>query len=209
MNSMIPKLRAHETLPLPAPGFVERLIESGFAGDIETSAGAKTVFSTDNSIYQVPPSAIVFPQGVNDLKHLMMVLAEQPFRAMSLAPRGGGTGTNGQSLTSGVVVDCSRHMTRILNIDPVRRTALVEAGVVKDQLNQALKTHGLFFAPELSTSNRATIGGMVSTDACGQGSCGGQAAQCAWNCRLAMEGRAGVFWMKPKSYVIWPVSSRT
>ena len=85
-----------------------------------------------------------------------------------VAPRGGGTGTNGQSLTDGLVVDLSRHMNRILAIDPERRAARVEAGVVKDQLNAALAPHGLFFAPELSTSNRATVGGMISTDACGR-----------------------------------------
>ena len=62
-------------------------------------------------------------------------------------------------------------MNRILEIDPVRRRVRVQAGVVKDQLNTALEPHGLFFAPELSTSNRATIGGMINTDACGQGSC--------------------------------------
>ncbi|MFK3781049.1 FAD-binding and (Fe-S)-binding domain-containing protein [Agrobacterium sp. NPDC089420] len=168
---MIPKLRAAETAPLPAPDFRERLLAAGFTGDISTSAATRTVFSTDNSIYQVLPQAIVFPRGVADIKILMTVLSEAPFRNLSLAPRGGGTGTNGQSLTSGLVVDCSRHMTRILKIDPERRTALVEAGVVKDQLNRALRPYGLFFAPELSTSNRATIGGMVSTDACGQGSC--------------------------------------
>jgi FAD/FMN-containing dehydrogenase/Fe-S oxidoreductase len=69
------------------------------------------------------------------------------------------------------VVDVSRHMNRILEINVAERWARVQAGVVKDQLNAALAEHGLFFAPELSTSNRATIGGMISTDACGQGSC--------------------------------------
>ncbi|MDP1007242.1 FAD-binding oxidoreductase, partial [Klebsiella pneumoniae] len=88
-----------------------------------------------------------------------------------LTPRGGGTGTNGQSLTDGLVVDVSRHMNRILEIDVENRRVWVQAGVVKDQLNAALKPHGLFFAPDLSTSNRATIGGMISTDASGQGSC--------------------------------------
>ena len=87
------------------------------------------------------------------------------------APRGGGTGTNGQSLTDGLVVDVSRHMNRILEINTEERWVRVQAGVVKDQLNAALAEHGLFFPPELSTSNRATIGGMISTDACGQGSC--------------------------------------
>lgn len=129
------------------------------------------MFSTDNSIYQVEPAGVVFPRGIEDLQMVAAVLSEPAFRGISIAPRGGGTGTNGQSLTSGVVVDCSRHMTSILEIDPVRRVARVQAGVVKDQLNRALKPYGLFFAPELSTSNRATIGGMISTDACGQGSC--------------------------------------
>lgn len=168
---MIPRLETDRLAPLPAPGFFERLIEAGFRGDIETGEASRTVYSTDNSIYQVKPQAVLLPKGADDLKTITSVLAEPAFRAIAIAPRGGGTGTNGQSLTSGVVVDCSRHMNRILEIDPERRIARVEAGVVKDQLNRALKPYGLFFAPELSTSNRATIGGMISTDACGQGSC--------------------------------------
>ena len=131
----------------------------------------RTVLSTDNSIYQVFPQAIAFPKGIDDLVRIARLAAEPRFQALKLAPRGGGTGTNGQSLTDGLVVDLSRDMNRILEIDPVRRRVRVEAGVVKDQLNKALEPHGLFFAPELSTSNRATIGGMINTDACGQGSC--------------------------------------
>lgn len=168
---MIPRLPPGRHDILPPAGFFERLIEAGFKGDIETGEASRTVFSTDNSIYQVEPLGIVFPCGIDDLTVLATVLSEPAFSAIRIAPRGGGTGTNGQSLTSGLVVDCSRHMNRILEIDPVRRIARVEAGVVKDQLNRALEPYGLFFAPELSTSNRATIGGMVSTDACGQGSC--------------------------------------
>ncbi|PDS99935.1 hypothetical protein CO659_01595 [Rhizobium sp. S9] len=168
---MIPRIKTRESSLLPGAGFFERLLEAGFAGDIETSAASRTVLSTDNSIYQIEPAGILFPQDIADMKALMRVLSEDPFRGLRVVARGGGTGTNGQSLTDGLVVDCSRHMNRVLEIDPVRRVARVEAGVVKDQLNRALEDHGLFFAPELSTSNRATIGGMVSTDACGQGSC--------------------------------------
>ncbi|QDG94305.1 FAD-binding oxidoreductase (plasmid) [Rhizobium sp. NIBRBAC000502774] len=168
---MIPRLQTSDTHRARTAGFFERLVEVGFRGDIDASAASRTVFSTDNSIYQMEPSAVAFPKDVEDIKALMRVLSEKPFKAMQLVARGGGTGTNGQSLTTGLVIDCSRHMNRILKIDPVRRIARVEAGVVKDQLNLALREHGLFFAPELSTSNRATIGGMVSTDACGQGSC--------------------------------------
>lgn len=167
---MIPRLTSHLAPASPA-GFFERLVEAGFNGDAASRAGARTVYATDNSIYQLEPAGILFPGGADDLKILAKVLSEPAFSGMTITPRGGGTGTNGQSLTSGLVVDCSRHMNKILEIDPVRRIARVQSGVVKDQLNRALKPYGLFFAPELSTSNRATIGGMVSTDACGQGSC--------------------------------------
>lgn len=168
---MIPRLDRPVSLADAPSSFYERLIEAGFQGDIETQAASRIVSATDNSIYQMEPQGIVFPRHAQDLQVIARTLAEPRFQAITIAPRGGGTGTNGQSLTHGVVVDCSRHMNRILEIDPVRRVARVEAGVVKDQLNRALKAHGLFFAPELSTSNRATIGGMISTDACGQGSC--------------------------------------
>ncbi len=169
---MIPRLVSAKDSSLHQTGaFTRRLSALGFGGDVEMDDGARTVASTDNSIYQVKPTAILYPRGADDLKIIAKAISEPAFSDLVIAPRGGGTGTNGQSLTSGVVVDCSRHINRILEIDPVRKIARVEAGVVKDQLNKALKTYGLFFAPELSTSNRATIGGMISTDACGQGSC--------------------------------------
>ncbi|PPJ49497.1 FAD-binding oxidoreductase [Rhizobium sp. KAs_5_22] len=168
---MIPRLVAEHHKPSPVEAFLSYLASVGLEGEIGRSAAERNVFATDNSIYQVEPAAILFPRNTDDLKRIAKALARPEFSEISVAPRGGGTGTNGQSLTSGVVIDCSRHMNRILEIDPVRRVARVEAGVVKDQLNKALAPHGLFFAPELSTSNRATIGGMISTDACGQGSC--------------------------------------
>ena len=91
-------------------------------------------------------------------------------KLFDLAPRGGGTGTNGQALTQYIVVDMSRYMTEILEINIEQAWVKVQAGVVKDALNDALKPFGYFFSPELSTSNRATIGGMINTDASGQGS---------------------------------------
>ncbi len=168
---MIPRLGAPRPARSTNDDFLSHLAGAGFEGDIATSPADLTVFATDNSIYQVEPSGILFPKNIHDLKRIAKGLSRPEFSGVTVAPRGGGTGTNGQSLTTGIVVDCSRHMNHILEIDPVRRIARVEAGVVKDQLNKALAPHGLFFAPELSTSNRATIGGMISTDACGQGSC--------------------------------------
>ncbi|MFI8479038.1 FAD-binding and (Fe-S)-binding domain-containing protein [Pseudomonas sp. NPDC078700] len=158
----------------PAPPYSEFLDElraKGFRGHISADYAIRTVLATDNSIYQRLPNAVVFPLDAEDVACIARLMSEVRFRQIALTPRGGGTGTNGQSLTDGIVVDMSRHMNNILEINATERWVRVQAGVVKDQLNAALKAHGLFFAPELSTSNRATIGGMINTDASGQGSC--------------------------------------
>lgn len=151
--------------------FLTTLSQAGFAGEIARDLGSRTVLGTDNSIYQRLPQAAVFPRDRDDVEMIARLAANPEFQQVVLTPRGGGTGTNGQSLTDGLVVDLSRHMNRILEINVEERWVRVQTGVVKDQLNAALKPHGLFFAPELSTSNRATIGGMINTDASGQGSC--------------------------------------
>ena len=153
------------------PEFAQALRDAGFRGQINTDYATRTVLATDNSIYQRLPQAAVFPLDADDVARVATLMAESRFRQIALTPRGGGTGTNGQSLTDGVVVDLSRHMNNILEINVEQRWVRVQAGVVKDQLNAALKPYGLFFAPELSTSNRATVGGMINTDASGQGSC--------------------------------------
>lgn len=151
--------------------FLEALATAGFEGDIAPDYANRTVLATDNSLYQRLPQAVIYPRGVADLERLAQLAAQEAYRHVVLTPRGGGTGTNGQSLTDGLVIDVSKHMNAILDIDVEARRVRVQAGVVKDQLNAALKPYGLFFAPELSTSNRATIGGMIATDASGQGSC--------------------------------------
>ncbi len=151
--------------------FLEALKASGFEGEISPDYASRTVAATDNSIYQRLPQAVLYPRHSEDLERIAKLAGEVPNRDIVLAARGGGTGTNGQSLTDGLVVDVSRHMNKILDIDVENRRVRVQAGVVKDQLNAALKPYGLFFAPDLSTSNRATVGGMISTDASGQGSC--------------------------------------
>ncbi|MDR5902445.1 FAD-binding and (Fe-S)-binding domain-containing protein [Halomonas icarae] len=151
--------------------FLEALKVAGFEGEVAPDYADRTVLATDNSIYQRLPQAVLYPRHGEDLQRIAHLAGQVEHRQVVLTPRGGGTGTNGQSLTDGLVVDVSRHMNRILDIDVENRRVRVQAGVVKDQLNAALKPYGLFFAPELSTSNRATIGGMIATDASGQGSC--------------------------------------
>ncbi|NIC08081.1 D-2-hydroxyglutarate dehydrogenase YdiJ [Billgrantia bachuensis] len=173
---MIARLDTTESSATAALGahylrFLEALKATGFEGEIAPDYASRTVLATDNSIYQRLPQAALFPRHAADLERIARLAGDAAHRQVVLTPRGGGTGTNGQSLTDGLVVDVSRHMNRILDIDVANRRVRVQAGVVKDQLNAALKPHGLFFAPELSTSNRATLGGMISTDASGQGSC--------------------------------------
>ena len=168
---MIPKLTPfHEQQSLYLD-FFQQLGQQGFHGEIDADISNRLVLATDNSIYQVLPQGVVFPKDINDLITLSQLAAKVNFQSIVLTPRGGGTGTNAQSLTDGIVVDTSRHMNHVLEINTDECWARVESGVVKDQLNAALKPYGLFFAPDLSTSNRATIGGMINTDASGQGSC--------------------------------------
>ncbi|ACE82774.1 D-2-hydroxyglutarate dehydrogenase YdiJ [Cellvibrio japonicus] len=168
---MIPRI--DQTSPVQALylRFIEALRTSGFSGDLNPDYANRTVLATDNSIYQVLPQGVLYPRHTEDLVTITQLSQQAEFHSIVLSPRGGGTGTNGQSLTDGLVVDTSKYMNQILELNVEERWVRVQCGVVKDQLNAAIQPHGLFFAPELSTSNRATIGGMINTDASGQGSC--------------------------------------
>ncbi|WP_027672937.1 D-2-hydroxyglutarate dehydrogenase YdiJ [Rheinheimera baltica] len=167
---MIPKLTPELALDAGIVAFSKALIAAGYTGDIETSYASRLAVATDNSVYQALPQAVLLPKTTDDLVILTSLAQTSSFSHIKFSPRGGGTGTNGQSLTEHVVVDLSRHMNNILEINVEKRWVRVQAGVIKDQLNAFLKPYGFFFAPDLSTSNRATIGGMVNTDASGQGS---------------------------------------
>ncbi|MFQ2174538.1 FAD-binding and (Fe-S)-binding domain-containing protein [Aeromonas rivipollensis] len=167
---MIPRLDYQDSLSPTTLQFLELLARSAFRGDIEKSYASRLAMATDNSVYQVVPQAVLYPRSADDIA-VMLKLAQGPeYATLSFFPRGGGTGTNGQSLGGGIIVDLSRHMNQILEINLEQGWVRAQAGVVKDQLNAYLKPHGYFFSPDLSTSNRATLGGMVNTDASGQGS---------------------------------------
>lgn len=161
-----------EVADLALERFLTALASSGFAGDVETGLGAREVASTDNSIYQLRPAAVVYPRTASDVTRIVRCASADPLHPTPLCARGGNTGANGQSLSRGVIVDFARHMTAILaiNADETGGTVTVEPGVVLDQLNAALAPSGLFFPPMVSTASRATIGGMVATDASGKGS---------------------------------------
>ncbi|MDB2373700.1 FAD-binding oxidoreductase [Psychrosphaera haliotis] len=169
---MIRRIPAQKTLDPIVADFCTLLSErsSSYCGDIETSYGSRLSQSTDNSIYQAIPQAILFPKSKADVLAIMSAANKNEYKHLKFTPKGGGTGTNGQSLTNYIVVDMSRHMREIIEINVEEKWVRVQSGVIKDQLNDFLKPYGFFFAPDLSTSNRATIGGMINTDASGQGS---------------------------------------
>ncbi|MGG7447237.1 D-2-hydroxyglutarate dehydrogenase YdiJ [Kosakonia oryzendophytica] len=167
---MIPQISQAPGVVQLVLNFLQALEQQGFTGDTATSYADRLTMATDNSIYQLLPDAVVFPRSTSDVALITRLASEARFQSLVFTPRGGGTGTNGQALNQGIIVDMSRYMNRIMEINPEEGWVRVEAGVIKDQLNQYLKPYGFFFAPELSTSNRATLGGMINTDASGQGS---------------------------------------
>lgn len=150
--------------------YLEQLVNQGFCGDIESQYSSRLAVATDNSVYQQLPQAVVHPKNSADVILIGKVSKHPDFERITFSPRGGGTGTNGQSLTKGIVVDLSRHMNKVLEINEKEGWVRVQTGIIKDQLNDAVRPLGYFFSPELSTSNRATLGGMINTDASGQGS---------------------------------------
>jgi FAD/FMN-containing dehydrogenase len=129
---MIPALHSSDRADSPTADFLAELRLRGFEGQIAQAHADRTVFATDNSIYQLAPQAIVFPRHDTDVVRVARLAGEARFRTVKFAPRGGGTGTNGQSLTDGIAVDLSRHMNAVLEVNADEGWARVQAGVVKD-----------------------------------------------------------------------------
>ena len=121
-------------------------------------------YATDASIYQVQPLAVVVPRSIADVQAVLAIAREQ---GVPVLPRGGGTSQCGQTVNHAIVVDCTKHLRRVIAVDPVAATALVEPGLVLQHLNTALRPHGLFFPVDPSTHARCTIGGMAGNNSCG------------------------------------------
>lgn len=132
--------------------------------EIFTDSLHKIAYSTDASVYREIPYGVAYPESETDIKELLVMARE---KGVDLIPRAGGTSIAGQVVGSGIVVDISKHLNRIIEINPEERWARVEPGVVRDELNLRLKPYGLFFSPETSTSNRCCIGGMFGNNSCG------------------------------------------
>ena len=124
----------------------------------------KIAYATDASVYREIPYGVAYPETTEDVQELMRIARE---KGVDLIPRAGGTSLAGQVVGSGIVVDISKHWNKILEINAEEHWARVQPGVVRDELNIAMKPYGLFFSPETSTSNRCCIGGMFGNNSCG------------------------------------------
>jgi len=138
-------------------------------GDFFTDPGELISSSTDNSLYQKFPAAVVYPRYTSDVQLLLKVLSQENYPDISVTARGGLTGTNGQSLQSGgIIIDFSRHMHSVRDIQREEQWVWVEPGVILNELNSVLNPLGLFFPIDISSGSRATLGGMIATDASGK-----------------------------------------
>ena len=143
---------------------LEGALRGALAGEVGFDAYTRSLFSTDASMYAMEPVGVAFPRDASDVQAAVEIAAS--FGAPIL-PRGAGTSLAGQTVGHALVLDLSRHMTQIEHIDPGSATARVQPGVVQDDLNRAAARHGLLFAPDTSTGNRATLGGMIGNNSCG------------------------------------------
>ncbi|MET0132102.1 MAG: FAD-linked oxidase C-terminal domain-containing protein [Kibdelosporangium sp.] len=142
-------------------------LERSLEGEVAFDAYTRHLFSRDASMYSIMPAGVVFPRHADDVVAAVTIARSH---GVPVLARGGGTSLAGQTVGPGLVVDFSRHMNKILSIDAEAGIAHVQPGVVQDDLNRAALPHGLMFGPDTSTSNRATIGGMMGNNSAGSGS---------------------------------------
>ncbi|MDT0261762.1 FAD-binding and (Fe-S)-binding domain-containing protein [Jatrophihabitans lederbergiae] len=141
----------------------DQLRRAGIA-DVDASTRRRAEYSTDASNYRVVPEVVVFPRHADEVASALQVARDigSPFTA-----RGAGTSCAGNAVGSGIVLDFSRHLNRLIELDPDARTATVQPGVILSDLQRAAAPHGLRFGPDPSTQARCTLGGMIGNNACG------------------------------------------
>ena len=133
-------------------------------GDVAADGATLAAYSTDASNHRLVPACVAFPRSVDDVAAIVAACRDE---GVPVTSRGAGTNLAGNAIGSGVVVDYSRHLNRILTLDAERRQAVVEPGVVLDRLQFRAAAAGLRFGPDPATHSRCTIGGMIGTNSCG------------------------------------------
>jgi FAD/FMN-containing dehydrogenase/Fe-S oxidoreductase len=145
------------------PGLERRLKAEGVE-EARFDPFSRGRYATDASSYQIMPLGVVMPRNVKEAERALAVARAE---GVSVLPRGGGTSQAGQTVNGSLVLDCSKHLSRLVELDIAGQRCTVEPGIVLDDLNRALKPHGLWFPVDISTSSRATIGGMAGNNSCG------------------------------------------
>jgi FAD/FMN-containing dehydrogenase/Fe-S oxidoreductase len=148
----------------PALPRLEARLRSNITGDVFFDAFNRGRYATDASFYQIMPAGVVVPRSTGEALRALAICRDE---GVIVTPRGGGTSQCGQTVNDGIVIDLSKHLTRIVALDAENRTCAVEPGIVLDDLNRQLKQHGLWFPVDVSTASRATIGGMAGNNSCG------------------------------------------
>ena len=145
------------------PGF-ERRLKASLEGEVMFDAFSRGRYATDASIYQMMPLGVTVPETVDDVRAALAIARED---GVPVLPRGGGTSQAGQTVNEALILDNSKHLNNVLELDVENRRCIVEPGIVLDELNRQLKPHGLWFPVDVSTASRATIGGMAANNSCG------------------------------------------
>jgi FAD/FMN-containing dehydrogenase/Fe-S oxidoreductase len=143
---------------------LERKLKSAQTGDVHFDAFTRGRYSTDASHYQITPFGVVIPRTIEEADRAIGICRAE---GVPVTPRGGGTSQAGQTVNQSLIIDCSRHLNNLIEVDTVNRRCVVEPGIVLDDLNRQLKATGLWFPVDISTASRATIGGMVGNNSCG------------------------------------------
>ena len=134
------------------------------SGEVRFDAFSRVLYSTDASIYQMEPLGVVIPRNVDDVLAVMEVARDN---GVPVLPRAGGTSLAGQTVNHAIVLDFSKYLNQVLEVNPEEGWARVQPGIVLDQLDRQLAVHGLQYAPDPTTSNRACIGGGIGNNSCG------------------------------------------
>jgi FAD/FMN-containing dehydrogenase/Fe-S oxidoreductase len=143
---------------------LEARLRRGIDGDVLFDRASRGRYSTDASIYQVEPLGVVVPRSEEAARAALAIAADE---GVPVLPRGAGTSQCGQTVGAALVVDDSKYLRKIVEVDPARRRAVVQPGIVLDHLNGELRRHGLWFPVDVSTSAQATLGGMAGNNSCG------------------------------------------
>ena len=143
---------------------LERRLRAEITGEVLFDPFSRGRYATDASFYQIMPHGVVVPRTMDEALRALAIARDD---GRIVTPRGGGTSQCGQTINDGLIIDFSKHLTRLLSLDVENRVCVVEPGIVLDDLNRQLKSHGLWFPVDVSTASRATIGGMAGNNSCG------------------------------------------